>query len=101
LRALYANVSYHFFQDEIGDSLTAFIATVLAHNANSLETALSYQGIRVIWGIPENVEQSTKLTARDNREEIARLREEVAKLLRQKGREEKEECLGEDCAMAT
>ncbi len=101
LRALYANVAYHFFQDEIGDSITAFISTVLAHNANSLQTALSYQGLRIIYGVPENIEQSTKLTSRDNREEIARLRDEIATLRRRVTREEKEEKLDEDCAMAT
>lgn len=47
LRTLYANVAHHFFSDAIKGSITSFISSVLAHNENSLATALSYQTVRV------------------------------------------------------
>jgi len=55
LRALYANVGHHFFSDTLGQSLTVFISDVLAHNSNSLTTALSYQTLNMSWGLPPNI----------------------------------------------
>ena len=80
LRSLYANVCYHFFSEQLGDSLTAFISTVLAHNENSLATALSYQNVNIQFGIKEDVEPSTKKTAVENKESIANLRAQIKEL---------------------
>jgi hypothetical protein len=73
LRALYANVSYQFFKDALSMSLTAFISTVLAHNSNSLSTALSYQSILIRWNLPDDLSADTKLQGVDNRMAIAHL----------------------------
>ena len=77
LRALYANVAYHFFKDEIGNSLTSFISTVLAHNSNSLNTALSYQTLNIQWALPDNISASTKKTVQDLREIVSILRNDL------------------------
>jgi hypothetical protein len=77
LRALYGNVAYRFFKDAIGNSLTAFLSDVLAHNPGSLNTAISYQTINIQWGMVEDVDADTKMVATENREAIASLREHV------------------------
>jgi hypothetical protein len=77
LRALYGNVAYRFFKDAIGNSLTAFLSDVLAHNPGSLNTAISYQTINIQWGMVEDVDADTKMVATENREAIASLREQV------------------------
>lgn len=91
LRALYANVAHHFFSSEIGDSLTAFISDVLAHNSNSLNTALSYQTISVQWGLPDNISADTKAIAMQNREAIAGLLDMVKQLRANMGQQQEEE----------
>jgi hypothetical protein len=81
LRALYANVAYHFFRDEIGSSLTSFISDVLAHDSRSLTTALSYQTLHIQFGLPEKVEASTKETANLNRINIDDLYDQLKDLV--------------------
>lgn len=60
LRALYANVAYHFFAEVVGCSLTSFIATVLGHDPNSLTTALSYQSLKISFGLPVGIDADPK-----------------------------------------
>ena len=91
LRSLYANVAYHFYNQQLGESLTAFISTVLAHNENSLATALSYQNVKLSFGLPDGVEPSTKKTAVENKESIAQLRAHIAALKGKRRIEEDEE----------
>lgn len=79
LRAVYANVSYHFFNSQVGDSLTSFIADVLAHDSGSLNTGLSYQTIRIQWGMPDDIEADTRKQTLANRDAIAMILEREKK----------------------
>lgn len=82
LRALYANVAHHFFSDTLGNSLTAFIANVLAHNSNSLATALAYQTLKMQWGLPPFVKADADKIIGELRVGMALLTEQVAELKR-------------------
>jgi hypothetical protein len=65
LRAIYASVAFKLHAPKSGDdvpSATAYISQVLGHDQNSLNTALSYQGINIRMPIQhENTNENTDI----------------------------------------
>lgn len=80
LRMIYANVAYHFYGEQLGMSLSAFIASVLAHNETSLSTALAYQGVNVQYGLPDNIGKSSKAVLESLTTDVASYKRKIDEL---------------------
>lgn len=80
MRALYANVAYHFYGEHFGQSLISFLAEVLGHDTNNLSTAIAYSSIKINFGISEDIEQDTKKLARQNAHLVSKLSADLQEL---------------------